>query len=170
MSGAFSLGLSFFTSFSRMAGSLKGVPSGDVVRLEGVLCCRSLGLSRLGAGLVPGTVAGVTAGSSFSSRSFLAFPGGVVAGLEAGLTGAAAVGMGEAFLSLPFSLSGVMAGLAAAGAAVVAGLADPAGLAPGPAPEAGVALPAGAAFGFGVKLGGGTVLGSSFFIFSFSSA
>jgi hypothetical protein len=173
VSGAFSVRLSFFISLSRTAGSLKGVPSGEVVRLEGELCWRSLGLLRVGAGLVPGAVAeeGLTEGAAFSPRSFLGLPGGVVAGLEAGLTGAAALGIGEALsarLSFPLSLSGAAAGLAAvAGAVEAAGLAGAAGL----APVAGIGLPpAGAAFAFGVKLGGGTVLGSSFFIFSFSSA
>ncbi len=161
MSGAFSERLSFLGSSGAAAGSRKGVPSGEVTRLEGEGFWRSLGFLGVDAGLGAGSVdnEGLTAGTGLSP--FLDFTGGVAAGLAAGLTGAAAVGIGEAS-SLP--LSGVSAGLAAgAGAAVVAGLAEPAGL----APVAGAALAAGAAFG--VKLGGGTVLGSSFFIFSFSS-
>lgn len=149
MSGAFSARLSFLGS-GCTAGSRKGVPSGEVTRLEGETFGRSPGFLGVDAGLVCGLVAneGLTAGAGVSPRSFLGFPGGVATGLSAGFTGAAAVGIGET------------------GAVVVAGLAEPTGL----APVAGAALPAGAVFAFGVKLGVATALGSSFFILSFSSA
>jgi hypothetical protein len=160
VSGAFSE--RFFGSSGRAAGSLKGVPSGDVIRLDGEACLRSLGLFGVGAGLVPVEDEGLRAGAGLSPRSFLGFPGGVVAGLEAGLTeGAAAVGIGEAFsrrLSFPLSGPGL------------ADMAGATGAVPGLVAAAGGALPAGAAFAFGVKLGVETALGSSFFIFSFSSA
>ena len=48
---------------------------------------------------MPGAVTdeGLTAGAAFSPRSFLFIMGGVVAGIEAGLTEVAAGGIGEAF-------------------------------------------------------------------------
>src|ERR1043166_255003 len=154
--------------------SLTGVPSGDVVRLDGALGC-SLGLAGVRAGFASGAVAdeGVSAGAGFSPRSFLFLPGGVIAGLLSELTGGTGVGVAS-FWSL-FLGCGVIAGLA--GAAELTGLA-PAGLATaaGDVPAAGAAgeAPAGlcaaSALSRGLTFGGGTFLGSSLFIFCFRSA
>src|ERR1044072_2057172 len=92
--------------------SLTGVPSGDVVRLDGALGC-SFGLAGVMGGFASGAVAdeGVRAGAGFSPRSFLFFPGGVIAGLLSDLTG----GMGDGFASFwSLFLGGVIAGLAGA--------------------------------------------------------
>ena len=136
--------LSFPASLSRIGVSLKGVPSGEVARLEGEFCGRSPG--------------------------FL----GVDGGLEAGGIDGAALGIGEAFskrLSFPFPLSGVSAGLVDVTGAVVAAAAG-AGVVPGAgaAGEALAGLCAVSAFSRGLMVGGGTFLGSSLFIFCFSSA
>ena len=173
MSGAFSERLSFLTSWSGIGVSLKGVPSGEVAREFGCL----LGLLGVTAGFAPGAVTeeGLTAGAGFSPRSFLGFPGGVITGLAAGLTGATG-GIGEGFskrLSLLLALSGVIAGLAgAAGLAETAGLAAAAGDVPdaGAAGEATGGLCAAGALSRGLTLGGGIFLGSSLFIFCFKSA
>ena len=120
MSGAFSARLSFLASLSRIGASLKGVPSGEVVRLDGEFWRRSLGLLGIGAGVVPGILddEGLKVGGGFANRSFPGFPGGVVAGPEVG-----AVGIGEtpfSRLSLPLPLSGAIPGLANVVGAVVA--------------------------------------------------
>ena len=172
LSGAFSVRLSLLTPLSRIGGSRKGVPSGEEGATGGeIRCWSSLGLLCLGAEVAPGAadVEGLAIGPRFSSDLWSCFPGGVVAGLNAGLTEAAAVGFGEMFskrgsLSLP--LLGGAIGLAdvagAAGAVWVVGIA-------GLAAVAGIGLAAVEAFALGVKLGVGAALGSSFFIFSFNS-
>ena len=76
------------------------MPSGEVTRLEGEVFGRSPGFFGVDAGLVvAGSVdnEGLTAGAGVSPRSFLVLPGGVVAGLEAGLIEAPGAGTGEAF-------------------------------------------------------------------------
>src|SRR5207237_771975 len=121
------------------------------------------------------------AGETFSFRLFLFFSG-VVAGLKAGVTDAAALGAGETAsfrLFLPLSLAGVADALAAAAGVLVAaglalcavaGLAVVAGVALALVAAGAVAAGLVSAFSEACTVGGGTDFGSSFFIFSFNSA
>lgn len=180
MSGALPGCLSFFAS-SCCGDSLKGVPSGDVVRLDGV-CLRSFDFPCRESGVLPAALAGGSKpGVGFTNRSFLPLPGAVEAGAVLGFRGADAAGAGEwsfAGLSLPFPC--VDAGVAAAGAVAMgregAACGEPGGFA-NPAGDVGAigadeadGARVWAAFSPGLLLGGGTFFGSSPFIFCFNSA
>ena len=133
MSGAFSVRLSFFTSSGCAAGSRKGVPSGEVTRLEGEVIGRSLGFFGMDAGLV--LLARWTAkGSPRAPESRRALSWSCQEELSPGLRRDRSNHREQApekRFPCALPLSGVCAGLAdAPGAAVALGLAGAAGLAP----------------------------------------